>query len=103
MALKEAVFSRIYPRLFSLYRIKVCCVELFADVCRGLTFTLPRTHSRTHAQQNRKKDILFKAKLDSLWRVMPRDLGIQMAWESEWVDDEVRRARALWIPRSSTR
>jgi hypothetical protein len=48
------------------------------------------------AAQNRKKDILFKAKLDSLWRVMPRDLGIQMAWESEWVDDEVRH-RALSV------
>ena len=101
MALKEAVFSRIYPRLFSLYRIKVCCVAPRGHVQRSHLHAT--THARTHAQQNLKKDILFKAKLDSLWRVMPRDLGIQMAWESEWVDDEVRGGRTVRIARSSTR
>lgn len=33
--------------------------------------------------KNRKKDTLFKTKLDSLWRLMPQDLGIQMTWDEQ--------------------
>jgi len=62
VALKDIVFSRVYPCLFSLYRAK-----------------------------NFKKDTLFKTKLDSLKYVTPSDLGIHIEWE-RGCENEVLKA-----------